>query len=184
MKLLKRLVIGVVALIVILAIAGFLLPSAAHVERSRVIKAAPAAVFAEINSLREFNRWSPWAGLDPNMTVSYSGPASGVGAKMEWAGNAAVGTGSEEIVESVPDQRVKTALSFGGYDHPSSASFVLTPVAGGTQIVWRYDTDMGYDIISRYFGLLLDHWIGKDYDKGLQSLAHLLENPGPQPAGN
>ncbi|MGH8539391.1 MAG: SRPBCC family protein [Stenotrophobium sp.] len=182
MQMLKGLVIGVVGLIVLLALVGLVLPSTAHVERSVVIKAAPAEVFPEINSMREFNRWSPWSDLDPNMTTTYTGPTSGVGAEMSWVGNASVGTGSQEIIESVPDQRVKTKLVFGGYDHPSTASFVLTPVDAGTRVTWNYDTSMGYDIVSRYFGLMLDHWIGKDYEKGLITLSHVVGNPQNSPA--
>ena len=181
MKFLKNLVIGIVALAVILAAVGLLLPASAHVERSVTIQASPAVVFPLVNDLHEFNRWSPWSELDANMTTTFSGPMAGVGAKMTWAGNSAVGTGSQEIIESVPNQRVKTNLQFGGYDHPSTATFTLTPEGDATQLVWSYDTSMGYDVVSRYFGLMLDRWVGKEYEQGLAVLKRLAESDAAKP---
>jgi hypothetical protein len=176
MKLLKKIVIGIVVLVLILIGVGFLLPETVHVERMIVTKAKPDMVFPLVNNLHEFNRWSPWSDLDPNMITTYAGPAAGIGAKMTWSGDASVGSGSQEIVESVANQRVKTSMQFGGYDHPSTATFALTPQGEGTKVVWSYDTSMGYDIVSRYFGLMLDRWIGKDYERGLAVLSRLAES--------
>ncbi|MGH8506881.1 MAG: SRPBCC family protein [Stenotrophobium sp.] len=176
MQFFKNFVIGVAILLVLLIIGGFMLPDATHIERKIIINAKPAAIFTEINSVRELHRWSPWSQLDPDAVTKYSGPTTGVGSRMEWTGNAAIGSGSQEIIESVPDQRVKTQLVFSGYDHPASSTFQLKPVANGTEVIWMYDTSMGYDLVSRYFGLMLDRWLGKDYEKGLVTLTHLVEN--------
>jgi uncharacterized protein YndB with AHSA1/START domain len=170
--------IGLATLVVILVGAGFALPESAHVERSVVVKASPETVFPLLNSLREFNRWSPWSALDPNAVTTFTGPIAGVGAQMSWSGNAAIGTGNQVIIESVANQRVKTRLQFGGYDHPSTATFTLSPQGEGTKVIWSYDTSMGYDIVSRYFGVMLDRWIGKDYERGLSVLARLAESEG------
>lgn len=176
MRFFKYFVMGVAVLLVVLLLGGFMLPDTAHIERTIVINATPAAVFTEINSVRELNRWSPWSRLDPNAVKKYSGPVAGVGSRMEWTGKAAIGSGSQEIIESVPDQLVKTRLVFSGYNHPASSTFKLKPVANGTEVTWMYDTSMGYDLVSRYLGLMLDRWLGKDYEKGLVTLAHLVEN--------
>jgi hypothetical protein len=156
MRFFKAFVFSVAILLVLLVIVGFMLPDSTHIERKIVINASPTAVFAEINSVRELNRWSPWSQLDPNAVTKYSGPATGVGSHMDWSGNAAIGSGSQEIIESVPDQLVKTRLVFAGYSHPASSTFQLKPVANGTEVTWMYDTSMGYDLVSRYFGLMLD----------------------------
>lgn len=179
MKSLKVIMISVVGLIVLLVGFGFTLPDTAHVERSIVIKAKPDAVFPLLNNLHGFMRWSPWAKLDPSMTLTYSGPIEGVGARLNWSGNAAVGTGSQEIIESIPNERVKSNLQFGGYQHASTGTFTLTPQGEATKVTWAYDTSMGYDIVSRYFGLMLDAWIGNEYDRGLAALGKLLESPEP-----
>ena len=72
MKIVKPLLIGLAALIVLLLVIALFLPSAAHVERSASIAAPPAAVFDVVNSLKRFNEWSPWFEIDPAARFTYS----------------------------------------------------------------------------------------------------------------
>src|SRR5262245_24735871 len=84
-KILKPILIGLLALIVLLGLIGLFLPSAAHVERTVSIAAPPAAVYEIVNDLRRFNEWSPWFEKDPNARYTFSGPQRGVGARLQWA---------------------------------------------------------------------------------------------------
>jgi len=52
-------------------------PNTFRVSRSATIKAPAHMVFDNINELRKWEAWSPWAKLDPNATNSFSGPAGG-----------------------------------------------------------------------------------------------------------
>ena len=115
MTILKNVAIAIALAIGLLFAGGFLLPRTAHVERSIVIDAPPAMVFTVLNGFGQFNRWSPWADIDPNAVTTYEGPAAGVGAKMSWSGNAEVGTGSQEILESVPYEAIRLRLTFGDF---------------------------------------------------------------------
>jgi hypothetical protein len=63
---LKKIVLALVVLIVLLAAVGMLLPRNVHVERSIVIDAPAATVFALLDGYKQFNKWSPWAVYDPN----------------------------------------------------------------------------------------------------------------------
>ncbi|GAC1631617.1 MAG: SRPBCC family protein [Nevskia sp.] len=156
---------------------GFLLSEQAHVERSETINAPPATVFALVNSFRQFEKWSPWAGKDPGVKVERSGPEFGVGAKYVWAGNEAVGTGSQEIVASTPFREVKIKLSFGGFDGASEATYTITPAGeGGSRIVWAFDSHLGGNPVNRYFGLFMDKMLGPDYVLGLSRLKTLAES--------
>jgi uncharacterized protein YndB with AHSA1/START domain len=175
MGFLKKLLLGLVVLVVLAAGVGLLLPASAHVERSTTINAPPDAVFAVVNDLRRFNDWSPWAKLDPNTRYTFEGPDSGAGAKMSWSSdNANVGSGSQTILESQPPSQVKLALDFG--DQGQAVAFYrLEPDGSGTRVTWGFDTEFGYNLMGRYFGLMFDKWIGADYEKGLASLKALLE---------
>jgi effector-binding domain-containing protein/uncharacterized protein YndB with AHSA1/START domain len=175
MRLLKKL--GVVIVIAALALVGvaYLLPRQVHVERSIVIAAPQATVFALVNGFRLFNRWSPWAPLDPEAKYTYEGPDTGVGAKMAWSGDPKkVGSGSQEIVESRPPEMVKTALDFGDQGK-AAAQFTLAPEGNGVRLTWGFDSDMGMSPLGRYFGLMMDRILGPLYEKGLQSLKTLAE---------
>lgn len=173
MAILKKVLVGLIGLVLIICVVGFALPRQVHVERSVTIGASPDVVFPHVNSLRAFNAWSPWAAMDPDMDYTYSGPDEGLGMRVEWVSDT-VGTGSQEIVESVANERVRTTLDFG-MQGVAEAAFVLTAVEDGTHLTWSFDTDMGPWPTGRYMGLLMDKWVGGDYDKGLANLKALVE---------
>jgi effector-binding domain-containing protein len=175
MRFLKRLLVFLAGVVVLLVGIAFFLPDSAHVERSITIARPSSEVFAVLDSFRRFNDWSPWFDLDPQAKYTFSGPAFGVGAKSSWVGNKDVGTGSQEIVESKPNETVKTALDFGEMGK-SIATFRLTPAAQGTQVTWSLDMSFNGKLVNRYFGLMMDSMIGKDYDKGLAKLKTLVES--------
>ncbi|MGE4072037.1 MAG: SRPBCC family protein [Lysobacterales bacterium] len=174
MKVLKGLFIGIVGLIVILAIVGLFLPSTSRVERSIVIDRPASLVFPVLNSFERFNEWSPWFGLDPAAEYSYSGPSSGVGAKMEWKGNEAVGSGSQLITASKPDSQIDIDLEFSDFG-VAKVGLKLEPQDKSTKVTWSYTADSGFDLIGRYFGLIVDRFVGADYEKGLAKLKALVE---------
>jgi len=66
MIIMKKIVLILVVLAVVLLVAGMLLPRSVHVERSAIIAAPRATVFALVNGFRSFGKWSPWAAKDPN----------------------------------------------------------------------------------------------------------------------
>jgi effector-binding domain-containing protein len=176
MGVLKKIVIALVLTVVALGIIGFLLPDKVHVERSAVIDAPRAAVFVQVDGFKSFNKWSPWAEIDPNAKYGYEGPEHGVGARMTWVGDPkTIGSGSNEIIESRPFESVKTSLDFG-MKGKATASFTLTPEGSGTKVIWGLDIDLGLNPVDRYFGLMLDRMLGPDYEKGLAGLKRVAES--------
>ena len=170
----KKIILGVLTLGLLLIAGAFLLPRNAHVERKISIARPPATIFATVNTMREFSKWSPWQRLDPAMRQGFEGPATGVGSKMTWSGNDKVGSGSQVITASVPDQLVRFDVDFGKMG-TAKAAIVLVPDAASTQVTWTLDTDMGAGPFGRYIGLMMDHMVGKDYETGLANLKRLEE---------
>ena len=170
-KILKYLGLAVVLLIAI----AYILPGQVHVKRATVIEAPPADVFKLVNGFENFNQWSPWYERDPEGDYKIEGPASGVGARMTWASEKPdVGSGSQEIVEIVEDKLVRTKLDFGEMGD-ANAFFEIEPNGEHTRLVWGFDTELGLNPVSRYFGLMFDDWIGADYEHGLAKLKNLAE---------
>ena len=67
--------------------------------------------FDSLNSLRRFDDWNPLVLRDPRMQLSYSGPESGVGARMDYVSKEdSLGKGSWEISESVPRKKITYKL--------------------------------------------------------------------------
>ncbi|SFK57819.1 SRPBCC family protein [Methylocapsa palsarum] len=176
---------AMIALLVLLAGVGALAllisrrPDAFSVSRSVTIGAPPQVVFDNINELRKWDAWSPWAKLDPQATNSFTGPAAGVGASMAWAGNNQVGVGRMTITQSRPGEFVEMRLEF---EKPMKAvntvEFRLRPGAGGeTKVSW---TMMGANsFIGKAFGLVVDcdKMVGGQFEQGLASLKSVSEAP-------
>ena len=175
MKLIRGLLLAVLVLAALFIVIGLFLPRTVHVERSTVIDAPPCTVFALVNSFRRFNEWSPWAALDPNAKYVSSGPSQGVGAKMSWASSdRQVGSGSQTIVTSQPFKLVETKLDFGRQGN-ASGFYRIAAEDNGTKLTWGFDTDLGSNVVARYFGLMMDSMAGKDFEKGLAKLKGLVE---------
>ncbi len=178
MRVLKNLLLAILAVVVVTAAVGALLPRTVHIERSTDIAAPPVLVFTLVDGYARFNEWSPWADIDPEGTeYTYSGPATGVGARMTWTSdNPRVGTGSQEIVASQPYRRVDTRLDFGP-DGTAQAFFRLEPLEPGTRTTWGFETDFGWNLVGRYLGFFMfDAALGGDYQRGLANLERLAES--------
>ena len=179
MKILRGLFLALLGLVALFFVTALFLPQAAHVERSMTTTASPATVYGLVDGFKRFNEWSPWASLDPATKYTYSGPKTGVGARMEWAStNPDVGNGSQEVIAVEPGQRVTHKLDFG-MDNPTTSTISLVPEGTGTRVTWTLDTDFSGSLIGRYFGLALDRMVGPDYEKGLAQLKALAESTTP-----
>ncbi len=175
MILLKKLLLGVAALLILGVGIGFILPRTTHVERSIVINARPATVFTVLNGFHQFAQWSPWAEYDPDMKLLFEGPAMGVGARYRWSGNEQVGSGSQEILESTPYHIIRIKLELGESPGDFVSIYTLEPEGEGTELTWALDADYGNNVMGRYFGLLSDSMIGPDFEKGLAKLKFFAE---------
>jgi effector-binding domain-containing protein len=174
MKTLKKIVIGIIVLIVLAVIGGFLLPSTQHIERSLSIAAPPPVVFAQINGFKDYNDWSPFVAVMPDAEYSWSGPDFGVGSTLAWTTPDGE-TGRQTIIAAQPYERVDIELDLGRRGL-AQAAYLLQPVPAGTQLTWTFDTDFGLDLVGRFFGLFLERELGPLYAQGLANVKRIAED--------
>jgi hypothetical protein len=173
-RVLKWVAGALLALGVVIFGGGMLMPSTVEVSRDVVINATPDKIFPHIASLEAFNKWSPWADLDPDMKVVFSGSKEGVGQIMAWESEKDMGSGNMTVVESVANEKLVTALDFGQMG-TATAQFDLAPDAGGTKVVWSMKSELGDNPISRWFGPMIKSGVGEQYEKGLAKLRVVAE---------
>ncbi len=140
------------------------------VERERTIAAPVDRISALITDFHEWQAWSPWEDLDPQLHRAYSGPAEGVGARYAWTGNRKAGAGSMEITDAA-DDHVDIDLEFlKPFKSHNKIVFALTPQGDSTHVVWRMTGPR--PLFMRLAGPLIsmDKLVGKDFDKGLSRL--------------
>ena len=176
MRTLRYLVFALISVILLIAAIGLLLPAKVHLERSIEISHNQHAIFNTINSLANFNKWSPWYEYDMSAEYILSGPTSGVGSKLTWQGNQKVGKGSNEIIESHHNSHIKTQFFFGKSEKPAYSTLSIKQVNGATRVVWAFDNDFGYNVFYRYFGFVLEDMIAPDYERGLKNLKVYIES--------
>ena len=164
---------GIVGFIVLLVLVGLALPRHARVQVQIQIDANPATVFALTNDFHRFTLWSPWLDTDSNARIVYSGPIRGVGATMTWDGTI-IGTGTQQITASDAFQRVEFAIN-PGESGEARAWFDFVADNGMTTTIWTFETDYGYNVVGRYFALVLAGVVQRDNTKGLESLKELAE---------
>ena len=185
-----RLVLGLVVLLLVIAGIAFALPNYITVARAVVINAPEGAVFPYLSNLHNFKAWTPWAERDPNLRVSYSGPEMGKGASMSWASEErSVGRGSMQIIEADPNRRIDLAIDYNGLE--GTAYYTVVPAGSGSKVTWGFGHDTGTSPIKRWRGLMLDGFVGSEYQIGLANLKEQIESerrptaPGAElPAGS
>ncbi len=172
--------IGLAAVILLGALITFIHQSSDvfRVERSAFIHAPVEHVFGYINNLRQWQLWSPFEKLDPNMTKTFTGPDAGPGASFAWSGNRKAGEGKLTITDSKPSEYVAMTLEFTRpFAATNQVRFTLTPTAGGTNVTWQM---LGKPIfITKIFQLLMDMecMVGKEFAEGLANLDRVAREP-------
>lgn len=170
-------VVGViVAIVVVVLILASRKPAVFQVVRTATIDAPPQHVFGYLNDFREWRKWSPWEGLDPDLQRTYSGADSGVGARYAWEGNKKVGAGSMEIVESTPPSKISLKLDFSRpFEAHNVTDFTFEPAGNGTKLTW--DMHGPNQCMGRVMSVFMDMdaMVGKDFEKGLANLKAAAE---------
>jgi hypothetical protein len=174
----KKILLGLVAVIAVLLILAAFRPAVMVVERSVTVAAPPSAVFAVVNDFRRWDEWSPWAKLDPEMKKTFEGPDAGVGAVYRWSGNNEVGEGSMTLIGSAPDQKIDITLAFvRPFPGESDVQFLFAPEGDNTKVTWAMQSPQPF--IARLIGLFVnfEKMCGEQFSQGLGDLKKIVEQP-------
>ena len=178
---LKRIVIGVLIAIVVivggLAVVVATQPEEFKVSRTTSVKASPDVIFNQINDFHNWDKWSPWAKLDPNMKTTYSGPPAGVGSSYSWTGNDEVGEGKMTVIESRPSEQVKIDLDFiKPFAAKNLTEFSLKPDGDTTQVTWVMTGKKNFATKAFCLVMDMDKMVGGDFEKGLAQMKTVVES--------
>ena len=151
-------------------------PDDFKVRRSADIMAPPQKLFDLVNDLHSWAAWSPYEKLDPAMAKTFSGAASGVGARYAWSGNGKVGVGRMEIVESTPASKIGVQLEFEKpFAGRNLAEFSFAPKGEVTTVTWAMTGKKAF--VPKLMGMFvdMDKMIGGPFADGLANLKALAE---------
>lgn len=170
----KKILLGLAAVIVLILIIAAFQPGEFRVERSATLGAPPAALFAYVNDHHKFNEWNPWMKLDSAVKNTYSGPESGVGAACSWEGDSNVGAGTATITESKPGELVRLRMDWRKpMEGTATVDFTFKPEGDKTKVTWAMYGQNGY--MGKLVSLFMDcdKMCGPQFEKGLASLGEV-----------
>src|SRR5262245_54898034 len=133
--------LAVIAVIVVVVIAGVLIyaatkPDSFRVERTVAMKAPADKIFVIINDLKALPTWSPYEKKDPAMKRTYGAVTAGKGATYAWEGNKNVGQGSMEILEASPAKVVLKLDFTQPFEAHNTGELILQPKGDVTNVTW------------------------------------------------
>jgi hypothetical protein len=143
-------------------------------SRSTRVQAPPARVHALVDDFREWRKWSPWEGVDPDLDREYTGPDHGVGSTYHWSGNKKAGEGEMRITESTPTSVVVDLEFLKPFKATNVTAFAFAPAGDATEVTWTM-TGTRSAIMSLMGKLFFDKSIGNDFEKGLAALKQEAE---------
>lgn len=174
---LKKILIGVVVVLVICVVIVALQPSTYSVTRSLVINAPPEVVFPHVNELKKWAAWNPWEKLDPNMKMTYDGPEAGVGSSYAWVGNSDVGEGKMTITGSKPNESIQFKLEFyKPMAGVSDTEFTFKPQGDQTEVTWSMSGKNNFIGKAMCLVMSMDKMIGGQFEQGLADLKKIAES--------
>lgn len=164
-------IIGV--LIALLVLSMFLAPKKLVVKKDLDMKAPANMIYNVISDLKSWDEWSAWNLHDTAMQVTYSDITKGVGAKTSWK-SATQGNGSQEIIEAIMGEKMKSEMFFEGMDMPNYATFELVESDGITNVYWDMDgAEMPFYM--RPLNWLIKGQVSNNYVESLNNIKALVE---------
>ncbi len=154
------------------------LPSTYKVERSAVIDAPPSQVYAVVSDFKSWGDWDPWNRKDTTIKHEFGDHTQGVGAMYSWTSENS-GSGTQEIVAAEENKSMETKLVFEGMgDSQTHWTFEEVP-ENKTKVTWDLTGEVGF--FSRWQTVMMDQFVGKDYEDGLDNLKEKVESmPAPK----
>lgn len=180
-QVIKLVGIGVLAATLVVAIGGLLLPSEYTVQREVIIQTTPERIHEFANDLETWPQWTPWFKDDPSLQVTLGTVTRGVGANQQW--EAKKGGGELTITRSDPNWGVAYNMNLSKGRPQSHCTMRYERMADSTRVVMEVNGDMGWNLMGRYFNLLMDPMVGPLFDDGLTKLKMIAEKPPVEEQG-
>jgi len=169
----KKILIGLVVIIVILVVVGFLLPTEYEVNRYIVIDAKPSKIHDLVGDLKRWEDWMTWKDEDPSIEITFGKKTTGVGARQTWTGKEGVG----EIVFTSSDSKrgVEYDMSFEQGRYTSLGSILYEEMGKSTRVTWTMKGEWPVPVVGGYMVLMFTPMIGKSFEESLGNLKSRIE---------
>ncbi len=177
MKILKKILIGILGLVALVLIVALFVKKEYAVVREITINKAKQEVFDYLKFLKNQDNFSVWAQRDSNMKKEFKGTDGTVGFVSAWDGNKEVGKGEQEIKKITEGERLDFELRFIEPFEAKDNAYMTTEAVDTvhTKVTWGFDGKMNYPMNLMLVFMDMDKMLGPDLEKGLTNLKGVLE---------
>ena len=178
MKIAKRILLGILGIIVLLLVVALFVKKEYAVEREIAINKPKQEVFDYVKFLKNQDNFSVWAQTDPNMKKDFRGTDGTVGVVSAWdSENKQVGKGEQEIKNIIEGERIDFELRFLKPFEATDNAFMSTEAVGGnqTKVKWGFNGKMPYPMNLMLLVMNMDKMLGDQLQTGLNNLKTILE---------
>ncbi len=175
MKILKKILLGIAALVVIVLITALFVKKSYNVEREITINKPVPEVFAYIKQIKNQDHYNKWVMTDPSMKKEFKGTDATVGFIYAWDGNKDAGKGEQEIKKIDENKRIDMEIRFEKPMEGISQSYMTTEAVAEnqTKVKMAFSSKVPYPM--NIMCLFIDNMLGKDMETTLGNLKTILE---------
>lgn len=172
MKVLKWILIVIVALVVLVVAVGYMLPREVVVTTSEKINQPPMKVFHFVAGFVDRTAWDPWIKSDTATKCTFDLKSGYTGSKYMWEGPK-IGKGSMVVDSVAPGSFILNSVSFmKGSSIPEEWTFA--PSDEGTSLTWTIKM-ISDSPLERIMNHMFKGMIQKTIDNGKADLKSYLE---------
>lgn len=172
MKILKGILIFIVALVAIVLIGAAFAPKEFSGKSEIVINKPQQEIYDHIKFLKNQEKYGTWHQMDPKMKTSYEGTDGTVGFAYKWSSeNWMVGKGKQVITE-LDGSNMKSDLFFDETMGPAK-SVMSTEAQGADKTLVKWEVKGSSPYPWNFMNLFFN--MDKDFEEGLQNLKNQLE---------
>lgn len=178
MKILKKILIVLLAIICAILIIAIFTKKDYGVTRSVLINKPLPEVFGYVKMLKNQNDYSKWGSMDPEMEKIYSGTDGTIGFISGWKSkDDNVGSGEQEITAIEEGKRIDFDLRFKEPFESNAKTFMTTEATGlnQTKVTWGFNGKMNYPLNIFLLFMNMEKMLGDDFQTGLNNLKNKLE---------
>lgn len=162
-------------LIVLLLVAGSLLPKNYNVEKTTIIKKPMQQVMDRVGDLNYYSQWNPWQQMDPSAKSKITGTPKTQGHKYAWEGKK-VGIGSLTL-RSLDQKHIHFDLEFiKPWSSKAKDNWLFEEWGDGTEckVTWQNSGDLPWPM-ARLMGPVITKQLQRQFETGLSNLKKMCE---------
>ncbi|MEI6312402.1 MAG: SRPBCC family protein [Bacteroidota bacterium] len=161
-------------LLLIITIAGLVIPETQRITCTKSIDAPPYVVFKNISDFNVWYKWDPWYNLDCNQTRTIVGVAASINHQYNWQGNDKVGKGSMQIIQIDKNKKMTIALNFiEPFPSKATVEFDIESDGKSSNVSWTFISKNPF--LLRFMSVIMKPMLIKSFDEGLSNLKTLSE---------